>query len=242
MVSIQPVYTMLSMQIKEDNSSWCFEGISESFEHHIRRSVPFYDQGHELACMYSDFFVSHDSIVYEIGTSSGVLAEKFLAWHTQRSQLRYVGIDPVPDMIDHARKHIVDPRAAFVCEDILNVELEPSNLIVSYYTMQFIHPSVRQMVFDKIFDALNWGGALILFEKVRAPDARFQDYSNQIYNDFKIGQGFSEAEIIGKSRSLKGVLEPFSEQANIDMMKRAGFQDISTIFKWVCFEGFLAIK
>ena len=70
----------------------------------------------------------------------------------------------------------------------------------------------------------------------------FKDYANQTYMDFKIDNGFKENEIINKSRSLKGVMEPFSSHANIDTLNRAGFIDISTIFKWVCFEGFIAIK
>ena len=37
-------------------------------------------------------------------------------------------------------------------------------------------------------------------------------------------------------------MEPFSTQGNIDLMKRAGFVDIMPVSKWVCFEGFLAIK
>ena len=45
-----------------------------------------------------------------------------------------------------------------------------------------------------------------------------------------------------KTRSLKGILEPFSTQGNIDMMKRAGFVDITTVQKSLCFEGFFAIK
>ena len=49
-------------------------------------------------------------------------------------------------------------------------------------------------------------------------------------------------EIIAKAKSLKGVLEPFSTQGNLDLLKRAGFVDIITIFKYLCFEGFLAIK
>ncbi|RYE46734.1 MAG: methyltransferase, partial [Sphingobacteriales bacterium] len=49
-------------------------------------------------------------------------------------------------------------------------------------------------------------------------------------------------EIITKSSSLRGILEPFSSQTNIEMLQRAGFTDIMTIFKHVCFEGFLAIK
>ena len=85
-------------------------------------------------------------------------------------------------------------------------------------------------------------GAFIFFEKVRAPDARFQDIMTQVYSEYKAKQGYSAEEIIGKSKSLKGVLEPFSTQGNIDLAKRAGFNDIMSIFKNVCFEGFLAIK
>ncbi len=55
-------------------------------------------------------------------------------------------------------------------------------------------------------------------------------------------QGYDANEIIQKSKSLKGVLEPFSSKANFEMLKRAGFKDTMSIFKFVCFEGFLAIK
>ena len=86
------------------------------------------------------------------------------------------------------------------------------------------------------------GGAFLMFEKVRANDARFQDMMTQIYMDYKIKQGFNEKEIIQKSRSLKGVMEPFSTKGNYDLLKRAGFKDIITVFKYLCFEGILAIK
>jgi tRNA (cmo5U34)-methyltransferase len=81
-----------------------------------------------------------------------------------------------------------------------------------------------------------------MYEKVRANDARFQDIISTLYTEFKLLNGYSSDEIISKSRSLKGVLEPFSSNANIDMLKRAGFEDILTIFKYLNFEGLLAIK
>jgi len=108
--------------------------------------------------------------------------------------------------------------------------------------MQFIHPKFRQEIFNKIYQSLNWGGAFIMFEKVRANDARFQDIITTLYTDFKLQNGFSEEEIVNKTKSLKGVLEPFSTQANFDMLHRAGFQDTISIMKYLNFEGFLAIK
>ena len=95
---------------------------------------------------------------------------------------------------------------------------------------------------DKLYQNLNWGGALLLFEKVRGADARFQDIITASYIEYKLRKGYSADDILSKSRSLKGVLEPFSSQGNVDMLKRAGFIDINTIQKYLCFEGFLAIK
>lgn len=51
-----------------------------------------------------------------------------------------------------------------------------------------------------------------------------------------------DKKISAKKKSLKGVLEPFSFYANIQMLKRSGFKDISTVAKFISFEGFLAIK
>ena len=104
--------------------------------------------------------------------------------------------------------------------------------------MQFIRPRERQKLFDKIFKSLNWGGAFIMFEKVRARDARFQDLTVALYNEFKLQNGFSPTEIFNKTRSLKGVLEPFSSRGNSELLDRAGFKDYMNIFKYVCFSGF----
>jgi tRNA (cmo5U34)-methyltransferase len=129
-----------------------------------------------------------------------------------------------------------------VAEDALSMVMQPADLIVCYYTIQFVRPSVRQELIDKLYSTLNWGGALLLFEKVRGADARFQDILTTLYNDYKLRKGYTPEEIVSKTRSLKGVLEPFSTQGNIDMLKRAGFVDINTVQKYLCFEGFLAIK
>lgn len=229
--------------ITATNASWSFDGIADIFDQHVENSVPLYHAGHDLVCNLSDFFLPQNATILEIGSSTGTLAKKLLLKHADRCDLTYVGIDSVRDMVDSANTLLKeDPRVSFEQEDIITREVQSASLIISYYTLQFIHPRSRQAVMQKIYDSLDWGGAFILFEKVRAPDARFQDIMTQIYCDFKLEKGFSEAEVINKSRSLKGVLEPFSTRGNIDLLKRAGFVDVMTVAKWVCFEGFLAIK
>ena len=228
--------------IDAGNASWSFAGdVVNTFEDHISKSVPFYTHGHDLICQLSDFFIKQDSFCYELGSSTGLLTKK-LADNSGNDKGNFIGIDCVEDMIEFANNNYVNPNLEYILGDVMTHPYEESDLFISYYLLQFIHPSMRQQLVNKIYQSLRWGGAFICFEKVRAPDARFQDISSSLYADYKLSNGYSAEEIISKSRSLKGVLEPFSTQGNIDMLNRAGFIDINPIFKYICFEGYLCIK
>jgi len=228
------------------NASWTFgTDTPKYFNEHVKRSIPFYERGHELILEVSDFFMKPGSVCYELGVSTGALLHKLASRH--QNAVKCIGIDVEPDMIGRARSEIEKKlekpeNLELVTDDICFFDYEPSDFIMSYYTIQFIHPKLRQDLINKIYQSLHWGGAFVLFEKVRGSDARFQDIFTSLYTDFKLKQGYRSDEIIAKSRSLKGVLEPFSTQGNIDLLKRAGFVDIITIFKYICFEGFLCIK
>lgn len=232
--------------LNAQNANWSFgKDTAKNFDDHVKKSVPLYSEGHKLICDLSDFFVKKDSVVYDIGTSTGEVALKLSQHNSGKSGARIVGIDIEPDMIKLAEAKKAKEgikNVDFVADDVLQYEFEPCDLVTSYYAIQFIRPSQRQDLFDKIYKSLKWGGAFIIFEKVRANDARFQDIATSLYNEYKLDQGYTPEEIFAKSRSLKGVLEPFSTQGNLDLMRRAGFSDVLTVMKYVCFEGFLAIK
>lgn len=228
--------------ISASNANWTFSGdVAKTFGKHVSNSVPLYAEGQKLITEFSDFFVGKNEKVYDLGCSTGSLT-KLLADRHKSHNVEIIGIDIEEKMIEEAIKKNSSENINYLTEDIVSFTLEPTNFISAYYTMQFISPSVRQFLFNKIYDSLNWGGALVIFEKVRASDARFQDYFSQLYQEFKLNNNFTADQIISKSKSLKRVLEPFSSEANIDLMKRAGFKDIITIQKYLCFEGFLAIK
>lgn len=229
--------------ISTSNSSWSFSGkTAKNFIPHVSKSVPYYEDGHELILEISDYFLKNNSKILDIGCSNGNLLHALKSRHSQKKSIKYLGIDNEKDMIKYAKKKF--KNIDFIHKDIhlFNFNKQKFDLITSYYTLQFIHPSIRQEIFNKIYQSLNWGGGFIIYEKVRAPDARFQDMQNGIYNEFKIKKGFSKEEIINKTISLKGVLEPFSKKGNEDLFKRAGFKDFMVVHKWVCFQGWLLIK
>ncbi len=230
--------------IEAKNGGWTFGGdVAEKFVAHVSQSVPLYAEGHDLICQLSDFFCANESVCYELGVSTGELLRKLAERNADKPDAHWIGIDCEADMIAKAKKdcaHI--PNIELFCDDVTLYDFQKSDMIVSYYCMQFIPPRHRQDLFNRIYESLNWGGAFILFEKVRGPDARFQDILTLLYNDFKLQNGFTPDEIVSKARSLKGVMEPFSTEGNLGLMQRAGFSDIITIQKYICFEGFLAIK
>jgi tRNA (cmo5U34)-methyltransferase len=232
--------------LKAENANWTFGGaVAQNFDAHVSKSVPLYADGHKLICALSDFFVKPDSVVYEIGCSTGTLTLELAQHNRAKSGARFVGIDVESEMVAVANQKGTTAglsATSFVTDDALLYDFEPADMIVCYYTVQFIRPSKRQELIDKLYKSLRWGGALCLFEKVRGPDARFQDIVTAMYHDWKLDQGYDPVELVSKARSLKGVLEPFSTQGNVDMLRRAGFQDIMTVMKYICFEGFVAIK
>jgi len=214
----------------------------KNFDRHIGKSVPLYDLGQNLICKISSFFLNNESYVYDIGCSTGTLIKKIIKYNSS-IKFTIIGIDREKNMIKEANKKLKNKKkVSFKCADVKSFSYKKSDLIISYYTVQFIKPKYRQNLFNKIYKSLNWGGGFILFEKVRGPDARFQDMMSQVYNEYKNDIGYNEKQIYNKSISIRGFLEPFTTSANLAYLKRAGFKDVMSIMKYTFFEGFLAIK
>ena len=233
------------MKIIKKRGAWSFGGnIPKKFENHIKNSIPYYLEGHNIINKLSDFFLFNGSTCYDVGCSTANLLIK-LTNFTNKKEIKFNGLEIEKKMYSLAKENIRKKKIKNIKihnADIKKIKLKKSNLIISYYTIQFIHPSHRQKVFDKIFKSLNWGGAFIIFEKIRGNDARFDNIINSLYSDFKEENKFVPKEILNKSKSLRGIMEPFSDKGNLGLLKRAGFVDIQTIFHHLCFKGYLCIK
>jgi len=228
--------------IKSLRSNWEFDKqVTNKFESHVEKSVPFYNISHEIVLGLSDYFLKKESRYYDIGCSTGSLIQKIYNKNKDK-KVKLIGLDNSRAMITKANKKKIKNKLSFVNTKIENYNFLKSDMISSLYTIQFIQPKYRQKLFDKIYKSLNWGGAFVLFEKIRGDDARFQDLLTFLYYDFKASNGLKPNEILNKEISLRSVLEPYTIQANIDFMKRAGFKDIMPISQYLCFKGFLAIK
>ncbi len=231
-------------KIISKNANWSFSGkVFKNFDTHINKSIPLYKETQKIYLNLTDFFLQKNSKIIDLGCSTGSFLNLVYERHKKnKNNLKFLGFDEVNEMIRFCNKKYSKKKIKFKKNDINKVDMNDSCIISLFYTLQFISPAKRQILVNKIYKSLNWGGALFLIEKVRASDARFQDIMNQFYIDFKLSQNYSYEEIISKGRALKGIMEPFSTKGNLDLLKRAGFEDFMTVFKYGCFEGFLAIK
>ena len=168
--------------IKSKNASWSFRGeVFKNFDKHIQKSVPMYEECRNLFLFLTDFFLQENSKIFDLGSSTGTFLKMVSSRHDLKSKkIKCIGMDSVKEMIKYAKINIKGrENVVFKNCNILKQNFKNSCIISSFYTIQFISPSKRQFLIDKIYKDLNWGGAF-LWLKVRRSDARFQDIFQSI--------------------------------------------------------------
>lgn len=227
------------MTLIDPPARWTFGGgTPESFDDHAKAHIPMYSQGHELILSLSDFFASTKSIV-DIGCSTGTLTAALAARHGDRCEV--LGIDVEATMVESANRKLHGSGMVIV-EDVRNVELPPADLVVSYYTLQFIPPADRLNVLRRIHNALRIGGAFVWFEKTRSADSLTEEIRAQLYSDYKRKSGLTAEQILAKTRSLRGVLTPLTSHQNDELLAEAGFATTEVVQELHGFRGILAIR
>jgi tRNA (cmo5U34)-methyltransferase len=230
-------------EIALEGRRWTFaRGTAARFDDHAGKSIPGYQDGHALIEEISDFFVSNGGRVVEVGCSTGALISRLARRH-ERVPVEFLGVDLVQEMVDVARERCQGQRNLNIeLADARRVDYSDACLVVMYYTLQFIPMRQRRSLLERICREMCPGGALVLFEKTRLPNGMLQDICNQVYDTHKLEAGFHAEEIIGKARSLRGVLEPFTSAENAALIRGAGFGEPHVLYRQLAFEGTLALK
>ncbi|MDX4038189.1 carboxy-S-adenosyl-L-methionine synthase CmoA [Aliarcobacter skirrowii] len=218
------------------------EEVASVFDDMLDRSVPFYKQMQKLSITFANNFLKDNSNVYDLGcsTASTLIELKKIS----KYKINLIGIDNSTAMLEHASKKAkafgVDIK--LINDDIFNVELNDARVVFSNYTLQFIRPINREKLVKKIYDSLEDGGVFIFSEKLVSSNSFLNKQLIDEYYSFKKNQGYSEFEIAQKREALENVLIPYTEDENKKMIKDAGFKDCETLFRWVNFATFIAIK
>jgi tRNA (cmo5U34)-methyltransferase len=218
------------------------EEVASVFDDMLNRSVPFYDEMLDLTISFALKYLKTNDTVYDLGCSTASTLIKL----AQKSdiELKLIGIDNSEAMLKQAttKTKAYGLNINLINDDIFNVVLNPSNVIISNYTLQFIRPLQREKLVKKIYDSLNNGGVFIFSEKVINEDKTLNKLMIDKYYEFKKTNGYSDFEISTKREALENVLIPYSYDENKKMCLDIGFKSFDCLFKWVNFATFIAIK
>ncbi|VAW32720.1 tRNA (cmo5U34)-methyltransferase [hydrothermal vent metagenome] len=219
--------------------------VAEVFDDMLGRSIPFYNEIIGMTAQLLARFLTPGGRVYDLGCSTGSSLME-LARQLAHLDLQFIGIDNSAAMIKKARlkaeMYGKGDTLRFECADIMNLNLHSPAAVIMNYTLQFIRPMMRLDFIRALYAIMPPGAVLIVSEKSINHDPLFNRAFLQFYLDFKRRQGYSEIEIAKKREALENILIPFSNQENVELLRRAGFRHIETFFQWFNFSSFIALK
>jgi tRNA (cmo5U34)-methyltransferase len=223
---------------------WRFDkNVSQAFDSHVHKSVPFYDEIQRMVIELSEYFVRDHSVVYDLGSSTGTTLDLLSSVHAGKEDVQFIGFDLSKFMIKEARKKVNRPNVRFHHKNIMDVEFSPpANFLTSLFTIQFLTLAERRTLLTRINEGLTEGGGVLIVEKVSAEHSCFEDIWAELYWDFKRRQGLTPEQILEKANSIRGVLKPLTADENIDLLWQTGYSQVEVFFKWYNWAGFLAVK
>ncbi|XOF33910.1 MAG: carboxy-S-adenosyl-L-methionine synthase CmoA [Candidatus Electrothrix sp. YB6] len=223
--------------------------VAEVFDDMLDRSVPYYRAVISTTAAMIRELAEPGSRVVDLGCATGsTLLE--LSRLLADMDLRFIGLDNAPAMLDKARRKaemfgkgaVIEFRRRDITAPALCADIGGADILLCNYTMQFIRPIRRQEFTRQLHSALSPGGALFLSEKIISSHSRLNRKFISLYHIFKREQGYTELEIAAKREALENVLIPFTVQENMELLTGCGFSEVELFFRWINFASFVALK
>ena len=187
--------------------------VTSVFSDMINRSVPGYELITSMMPVIAEKYAQSNSNIYDLGCSLGAVSfairNKIID-----SEIKIIAIDSSKSMINSCKKNIekkkVELPIEFIIDDILNIKIKNSSLVIMNFSLQFIPVEQRDELINKIFNSLLPGGVLILSEKIFSDSDFEDDVTTQLHFQMKKMNGYDESEIARKREALENVLMPES--------------------------------
>lgn len=233
----------------EPKENWEFdESVTNVFENMLERSIPDYYNMRKLTIQMCDSLLLNKLphfYMLDLGCSNGLNVGEFIGKYKNLG--KYTCVDCSIPMLDAFR----EKYSALIQQgvvDLRNMDLRKEfpighyDIITSILTVLFIPIQYRQQIIQNIYDNLVYGGVFIFVEKVLGNTANIDSALVDNYYNMKRENGYTDEQIERKKLSLEGVQVPVTSAWNIDLLKQAGFRQIDTFWRYLNFEGYVAIK
>lgn len=212
----------------------------EEFDKHIGSSIPFFDAFREHTTSLASFYLkSQKPRVIDLGCSTGSLLLKFSKEFAHYNGAEFIGYD-VSENIIKSIPNINSFNVNLFQKDITEEAFEPPafDLAILSFTLQFLAIEARLPLLSKLRSAMKPLGAIMIAEKVFSPDSKTEEAISMAHYDFKL-KTFSASEILEKQKDLRKIMAPLTEEQNLSMFYRAGFNTITPYWQSLNFKAWL---
>ncbi len=221
------------------------ENVAGVFADMIQRSVPGYTALNQLLPIVANQFIQENSNIYDLGCSLGE-ASVSIATTTECNNIKIHAVDNSAAMIKQLKGRLEDlnleSSIQLFHKDVTKIDMNNGSFAILNYTLQFIERSQRDNLIKKICTGLNKKGALLLSEKITYDDAEEDALMQQLHENYKRQNDYSDMEISQKREALEDVLIRDTHEQHVERLKKAGFSKVSILTKYLNFVSYLAIK
>lgn len=214
-------------------TDWTFKntGVAKGFDAHVREQLPWYDLATGAVAHIARHYIPHSGLVFDVGTSTGnlgrAIGETLLA--------RSATLVPVDNSAEMLKEY--DGPGDPICADAREVDYSGADVIVAFLVLMFVPYQDRTVLVRRWYDALNFGGAMIIFDKIEAPRGYIGTVIRRLTLAGKVATGTPSDQIIQKELSLSGVQRPISPS----FIEYAAPNAVE-VFRWGEFAGWVIEK
>lgn len=211
----------------------------------IRRSVPGYSSIIEMTGVLAARYAQPNTHLYDLGCSLGA-SSLAMAQLVRQPDCDIVSVDNSEPMIEQAKTLIesaaVQTPISLHLADVQDFPLQRASVAVLNFTLQFIAEENRDGVIQRIADALEPGGILLLSEKIRFEDEGEDELQRDLHHAFKFNNGYSRLEISQKRTALENYLLPETIAQHRARLLGAGFTSVHVWFHCFNFMSLVAYR
>jgi tRNA (cmo5U34)-methyltransferase len=222
------------------------ESVVQVFDDMLIRSVPFYRELIRRQAQLAVHYHQPGTRIYDLGCSTGNMGLAIGSAMQTSRPFELIGVDTSEPMLKVCRERFQslngNAHITLKCADIRDLEMADASVIILNLTLQFLPPSDRQAVLERIYGALVPGGVLLLTEKTVHVHAGLNELQQDFYYRFKAENGYSQMEISQKREALENVLIPETVETHSGRLNDVGFKAVDIWLKWFNFASFIALK
>ncbi len=219
--------------------------VASVFADMIQRSVPGYVALNQLIPIVAKKFIQPGTNVYDLGCSLGEASLR-IAEAILYDDVNIFAVDNSQAMINRLAERLaalnIDNPIKSICNDVIDINFNNASFIILNYTLQFIDRVQRDALILRIYSDLNTNGALLLSEKIAYEDVDEETFMQQMHEEYKRTNLYSDLEISQKREALDNVLIRDTHDQHIKRLSAAGFSKVFVLTKYLNFITYVAVK